>query len=325
MTRGADAPAELDYSSFEMVSGVELTGLTNGDWTLHVRAKDRYGNIDSTPATTRFTVDLTAPTALIASPRRRDVVGGEVVVIGSAFDGSAVPDLRDYVVEFGPRAGTSEATAWNRVASGITDVENETLGTWETAGLPDGDYLLRLRAMDHLGHASEHTVDVSVDNTPPLVRITQPESGQTHSGVVPLAGEVEDQHLAAYSVSYTRLPAADGDARPDTLWQDITVKQADDVRAAFALDWDSSNETGRIALGITALDRAGNISTPPRVEIQLDNAGALPQTRFTAPEPGAVLAGVVSVTGIAADDNFEQFSLLAGPSLLTSSRRRSST
>jgi len=49
------------------VSGVTYTALSEGAHTLQVRAKDTAGNVDQTPASFNWTIDLTAPTATIDS------------------------------------------------------------------------------------------------------------------------------------------------------------------------------------------------------------------------------------------------------------------
>jgi len=165
LTRDTDQPEERDWSPFAFVSGFELTEreLTNGKWTFHVRARDRYGNIDATPATSAFTVDLTPPTVAISSPRSGDAVSGNVPLSGVAFDPSAVPDLERFTLEYGQGMRVGEVKRWTRIGQPqSTPIESGVLGTWNTEGLPDGSYVLRISASDRLDHTSEHTITVTL-------------------------------------------------------------------------------------------------------------------------------------------------------------------
>ncbi|MBI2505115.1 MAG: hypothetical protein HYW07_18000 [Candidatus Latescibacteria bacterium] len=153
---------DSDWSSFSLVTGFEVTGLDNGTWTLHVRAKDRYGNIDLTPATATFTVDLTPPTVVISGPR--GVVHGKVEVTGSAFDNSAKPDLKSVRLEYGKGTSEDQVSAWSqeRIQNLSTEpVVNGVLGMWDTERL-SGPYVLRLTAEDSLNHRSQYAVTVNV-------------------------------------------------------------------------------------------------------------------------------------------------------------------
>jgi hypothetical protein len=148
-----------------VAAGVELREyqLTNGQWTFHVRAQDRYGNIDPTPATSTFTVDLIPPTVAITNPRSGDVVGEDVPLVGAAFDGSATPDLDYFVLEYGYGTDANKVAEWRPIGERQSSpIESGVLGIWKTEGLPDGDYVLRLWARDRLGHTSEHKVTVTL-------------------------------------------------------------------------------------------------------------------------------------------------------------------
>ncbi len=166
LTRDTTAPREFDWSPFELASGFELTGLENGTWTYHVRAKDRYSLIDPTPATVTFTVDLTDPTVLISSPRGGDAISGQVVIQGSAFDNSEPPDLKSYVLEYakGETQGQVSEADWlaDRIqVQSPKPVISGILGTWDTVGL-HGAHLLRLTAVDSLAHRTKYAVAVRI-------------------------------------------------------------------------------------------------------------------------------------------------------------------
>jgi len=148
------------------VTGFEVTGLTNGEWTYHVRAKDQFGNEEAEPAVFRFRVDVTAPTVVISSPHREDAVSGTVQILGSVFDASVPSDLRGFSLAYA-REGSLE---WHNILNRSLDgdegfrTEDEFLGVWNTGEMqePFGDYLLRLQAEDALGHKSEHQIEEEV-------------------------------------------------------------------------------------------------------------------------------------------------------------------
>ena len=164
LTPAGEEPSEQDWCFFSVVNGFEVSGMTNGEWTFHVRARDRYGKIDPTPAVTTFTVDVTPPTVLITEPRNGDSVSGTVTVLGAAFDNSATADLRSYDLDVaaGRSAERIPEEAWTPLVRGASQpVEGGSLAAWNTSGF-QGDYVLRLRAVDDLGHSSEYSIAVRV-------------------------------------------------------------------------------------------------------------------------------------------------------------------
>ena len=172
LTQGREAPREWDWSSFEFVPGFQLTelDLVNGEWSFYVRALDRFGSIDPTPASVTFTVDLTAPTVLISNPRRDDPVGGVVSIQGAVIDASEIPDLKRFGLDYRKVEPGGEVAQWKEIRSEHIDdpqrfrLENQVLASWDTERLsePFGAYMLRLWAEDHLGHSSEHQVPITV-------------------------------------------------------------------------------------------------------------------------------------------------------------------
>lgn len=80
-------------------------------------------------------------------------------------------------------------------------------GTWDTAGLDDGRYLLRTRG-------SDHAVPVHVDNTPPTVRLLEPERA---GSLFRFRAEASDAGSGVASVGYM---ASDG--APD--WVEIPAE-----------------------------------------------------------------------------------------------------
>lgn len=103
------------------------------------------------------------PRAVITSPRSNAQVRGKVLISGSATH----PNFWKYELAYGPEP--NPGNQWiligqvheNQVSDGV-------LETWDTALVPDGSYILRLRVVDISGNYQEYLVPrISIANTQP--------------------------------------------------------------------------------------------------------------------------------------------------------------
>ena len=93
--------------------------------------------------------------AVILEPGMGQAIGGPVPLIGTATtDGFSY-----YKIEVKPAAGAGD---FGFYLSRDAPVTNGTLGIWDPAGLPAGDYLLRLVTVDATGNFGQCTVQLSV-------------------------------------------------------------------------------------------------------------------------------------------------------------------
>src|SRR5438105_9433840 len=102
----------------------------------------------------------------ISSPASGDAVRGRIGITGSAV----IPQFQFYKVEMA--AGASPADAAFRNLSGDVHrnaVRSGVLETWDTAGVPDGTYSLRLTVVDQRGNfpCPPVTVRIVVSNVAP--------------------------------------------------------------------------------------------------------------------------------------------------------------
>ena len=142
-------------------------GVPDGTHTFSVRSRDWAGNVDPTPATYTFEIDATPPPAEIASPGFGLPVRGACTVVGTAADAR----FHQFKVEARPLG----AATWTHVlASGTTPILADTLATWDTSSLPDGDWEIRLAVDDTLGLTGIARVRVIVDNVAPFANVTSP-------------------------------------------------------------------------------------------------------------------------------------------------------
>ncbi|MGH7740714.1 MAG: two-component regulator propeller domain-containing protein [Candidatus Eiseniibacteriota bacterium] len=146
-------------------------GIADGTHTFQVRSRDWANNIDPTPATFTFEVDATPPAAEISSPVFGQPVRGRIAISGTAADAR----FHDFALQ----VRVAGSTTWTGPAvvtlkSSQTQVTGDTLGTWDTATVPDGDYELRLAVTDTLGLVGPATLRVIVDNVAPFANVTSP-------------------------------------------------------------------------------------------------------------------------------------------------------
>jgi len=125
-----------------------------------------------------------------------------------------------------------------------------------------------------------------VDSIAPTIAITSPVSGATVSGSTTVTVSVSDND-SVESVEFY-----DGETRLGT-----------DSSAPFSWYWSSrSGPNGSRTLTARARDRSGNVGSSQPVTVMADNDLTPPVVSLTAPAPGAVLMGTVTLSANATDD-----------------------
>ena len=102
--------------------------------------------------------------ASISSPAAGAHVKGDVAITGEAdWPNAPAPwNFQTYALEWGQGANP---TSFSTIASGGPADSPTNLGTWSTAALPDGPYVLRLSAVNNTGNYVRAVVPVIVDNS----------------------------------------------------------------------------------------------------------------------------------------------------------------
>lgn len=174
------------------------------------------------------------PNAQISRPLPFSVVGGVVELIGTA--GGA--DFASYSLQVGQGINP---TAWVAIQESTDQpVENALLARWDTRGL-EGLYVVRLLVVRRDQRVETSLLQVTVDNTPPQVRIPYPLEGQvfTDQPTITLQAEVSD-NIGLQRVEWRLDERAIGEAR----------------QPPYALVWDARR--GEHRLEVLAVDLAGN-------------------------------------------------------------------
>jgi hypothetical protein len=152
-----------------------------GTTTVSFHAQDPAGNTESPDKTTAVKIDLTDPTGSVTAPAASANVRGAAVPVSSssADSGSGVASARfQYSV--------SGAGNWTNIA---TDTTSPYSVTWDTTGVTDGLYDLRVTTTDNADRTfTSGLVTVRVDNSAPVVTAVIANALTTTSGFQKQAG-----------------------------------------------------------------------------------------------------------------------------------------
>ena len=144
----------------------DATTVASGSYDLQPVLTDRAGNT-FTGATRTITVDVSAPTVVLANPGA--TISGSVT-LNATVTGSGATQV---AFAASPAGGAS----WTSVG---TDTTAPWSATFNTSLLPDGVYDIRATVSDSLGNTAFDTVtSIRVDNTAPRVVSSTPPEGST--------------------------------------------------------------------------------------------------------------------------------------------------
>ena len=116
-------------------------------------------------------VSQTNANVQISAPAIFSAVGGKVEISGTA----SLENLNSWTLQVGEGINPLN---WLQIAGGNSAVATGgSLAEWDTTGI-DGLYAIRLTVIDQTQHVQSATIQVTVDNTPPQVKITYPAADQ---------------------------------------------------------------------------------------------------------------------------------------------------
>lgn len=186
-----------------------------------------------------------SPDAHITTPDLFAVVSGKVNITGTA----AGKNFGYYRIQVGQGLNPR---AWEQVGpDGNKPVTEGLLASWDTTSL-DGLYAVRLLVVSRDQQVEMATIQVTVDNTPPMVKIVEPSSSEKlafSSGRPPVFQIMANDNIGVARVEYYldgRLTATLGDAPYNYPWTGATQ--------------------GKHSLTVKVFDRAGNQTDAGPVE-----------------------------------------------------------
>jgi subtilase family serine protease/flagellar hook assembly protein FlgD/Tol biopolymer transport system component len=221
-----------------------LPQLVDGAYVLSLVSTDLAQN--STTRDVEFVVDSTPPQAALFAPAAALVAGGpkrNVDVRGSVSD----LNLESWTLRYGLGA---EPASWVPLSSGNSaPPAGQVQATWDVGTLADGVYTLSLSATDKAGSVTETRVAVTVDNTAPVARISQPAAGTRVTAPTDIAGDATDENFASARLEFSE---AGGAARFVTL-ADITSPVAN----GRLFSWQTLPPDATYTLRLTVTDALG--------------------------------------------------------------------
>ena len=248
----------------DCTSPKSYAGLSEAAHSFEVRAEDAAGNLDASPASHAWTVDLTEPdTSFLSTPADPSASTTPTFGLGS----SESPPSFECKLDGG---------GWSPCATPFT-----------TAALGDGSHTLQARASDAAGNQDASAVSYTwlVDATAPTGSVTSPADGAAVAGTVALASSSADPGGSGVAtVVFQRSPATAG------TW------------TSQAASWDTTLVAdGDYDLRVVTTDAAGNSFTSPVVTVTVDNTE--PVLSVVAPNPvNLATADPATITATATDD-----------------------
>lgn len=220
--------------------------------------------------------DIDAPAITFASPAEGAAARGAIAISVRAVDATEVKSL---VFE-----APMPLVSLPAELSG--DKKTATLmGTFDVSALPDGDVVLRVKAIDSLNNESVKSVTIKVSNRGPVVTVNTPSAGQTVRGTITITASATAQSgtISRLEVIGT-VPGLEMDSKPEA--------------AAYEARWDTTRvPEGDYTLTLRANDSNGGLGDAT-VKVRVDNVPL--GTVDVEVSAGAPLAGA-SVSLVAID------------------------
>lgn len=274
-------PVEVPTSGVFDVN-IPMDSLDDGDHTLLVTGVDR-GGTESEAIERIVAVSRTEPVSAVVSPTIDEYVSGTVMITGSSEDPNGIDRV---------------AISTDNGAS-FQNTRGEG-GRWryelDTTQLADGTHSLLIRATDGAQSDGLFTSTINVDNTPPLVELTQPEDGSSVSGDFLIDGRSGDPALAEVRIIAEPLLPTGDEAGGQAPAGGRIVLATFDTEGPFAYSVDTTTiQPGWFNLRVEAQDEAGNTQRVSRNIRVLPPAEAV-EASILSPMDGAELAHQFTIT-----------------------------
>ena len=281
------------------------TSSIDGQIYVRASAQDFAGNT-SRSVTVPYRLDNAAARPIVSIIRPEGgttPISRDLIVIGAVNVGIAENAIiEEVILEY--RNLSDDARVWNEIPSLAArgrHFNEEEIARWNTEEVSDGEYQLRLIAIDSHGYESETIRSLILDNTHPEASITSPQDGAVlPAGNIDVIGIAADNHFLRYELQVSH------DENEEVI---RTVSTP--VEDGLLGQWNATNLEGEYTLKLIVRDEAG-LDASVEVSVILDASEVT--ARINSPKPGEFLEGTVQITGSVQDENFSHFELSFRPS-----------
>ncbi|HVM47563.1 MAG TPA: thrombospondin type 3 repeat-containing protein [Candidatus Acidoferrum sp.] len=280
-------------------SGVHTLVTVTGVNILRIEVQSVTGGYYEAIDDLTFDADLTPPIAEITSPAYQACdCNDNVNVYGRSCEDNGVFDHD--TLYYMPVGGST----WTFVGSYSTPAcsPNSLLYTWNSTGLPEGLYYLKLTTYNKCGLSSEAVTVVSVDRTISAA-MRQPATPMIVGGTNCIDGSVSDGCFAYYTVERS-VPNTSTYVPVDGAHPQYSIPVINDPLATWNT---TTNSDGEYKVRLTAFDLCGHGSTPQEVKVTVDNTP--PVANISSPVQCSKMNGLVPVFGTASDANLQSWVL----------------
>ena len=239
--------------------------------TVKFRSYDAVGNEESV-GSQLVRIDTVAPTGSLTAPAGGSALRGTVTVSSDSADGNSG------VASAAFQRSPAGAGTWTTIG---TANGSPYQASWDTTGVSDGSYDLRVVTTDVAGNPfTSATRTVTVDNTNPSGSLTDP--GANLRGSVPLSSTGSDGSGSGVTSVVFQRSAAGANS-----WTTIST----DSTSPYTAAWDTSGASdGLYDLRVLVTDLAGNSAAGAIVaNRRVDNTS--PSGSLTAPAAAAFVHG----------------------------------
>ena len=243
----------------------------NSTHSIKAKAYDSAGNTGESQIVTVTIGDTQAPQVTITNPNDGDTVSGIVSIEAQVVD--KIPSAKNKKVEKAP-SGISKVEFYVDGTKVGEDSQAPYEYSWNTDLLQYGStHSIKAKAYDNAGNTGEsQIVTVTIgDPQAPQVTITNPNNGDTVSGIVSIEATVVDKIPSAKNKKVEKAPS--GILKVE-FYIDGT-KVGEDTQSPYEYSWNTtqvSNEGHTIK--VKAIDNAGN-SDSATITVYVNNSGVI--------------------------------------------------
>ncbi len=236
-------------NSFEIP--VSLNGLTDNEHRMTIKAYDIWG-VESELVTLPFRVSLDVPGAVMLLPAIGETKKGIISLSGTAEDKNGISAVH---------LSLDNGSSYHRAEGGA-----EWNYALDTRILVDGNYMVLIKVVDGYGIEAVYTSLLTIDNTPPLIHLSNPIDGLGVSDFLSVQMRISDE-IGVQEIKYTIKPLNDT-GTADEIVELEGVLEVDEV-VLDELDLRSISP-GRYNLSVFAYDDAENETVVSRNIIKKD-------------------------------------------------------